>query len=273
MAFTSPKTFAVAEVLTSPDMNTYVRDNTRYLKGLDGATTFTAGIIITDGAGNYVRLPTLTTTQRDALTPVNGMIIYNSTLTQLQKYENAVWADFAYKGNLAAMLIASQATGDLLYASSATAWARLGIGAEGYFVKSVSGVPAWALTLTVFNAGDVLMKSADTERTTASLTYVKVKEILVNRTGTLRIKFDIAGGDAGSRCYGRIYRNGVAVGTERIVDGATYETFTQDIAGWAVADLAQVYYKFEDIGGGGGVKTRNFRIYADNAEWMTVNTD
>lgn len=36
-------------------------------------------------------VPRMTTTQRDALTPVNGMIIYNSTANQMQGYINSAW--------------------------------------------------------------------------------------------------------------------------------------------------------------------------------------
>ena len=38
-------------------------------------------------------LPRLTTTQRNALTAVNGMIIYNSTDNKFQGYENGGWAN------------------------------------------------------------------------------------------------------------------------------------------------------------------------------------
>lgn len=36
MAFTTPKTYVVGAVLPAADLNTYERDNIRYLKGLDG---------------------------------------------------------------------------------------------------------------------------------------------------------------------------------------------------------------------------------------------
>ena len=35
----------------------------------------------------------LTTTERDALTAANGMIIYNTTLNKFQGYENGAWAN------------------------------------------------------------------------------------------------------------------------------------------------------------------------------------
>lgn len=44
MAWTVPFTFTVGQILTAAQMNTYVRDNTRYLKGLDGAVIFDSQI-------------------------------------------------------------------------------------------------------------------------------------------------------------------------------------------------------------------------------------
>lgn len=48
-------------------------------------------ISILDGAGHYLELPSLTTTQRDALSPSNGMMIYNSTTNQIEAYQNGAW--------------------------------------------------------------------------------------------------------------------------------------------------------------------------------------
>lgn len=55
-----------------------------------GRDTF-ARVIVSDGAGHYVRLPRLTTTQRDALTAVEGMMIANSTTDTIQGYINSAW--------------------------------------------------------------------------------------------------------------------------------------------------------------------------------------
>lgn len=49
--------------------------------------------------------------------------------------------------NIDAHVLNSQATGDLIYASSASQLSRLGIGTATYFLKVVGGVPAWSNTL------------------------------------------------------------------------------------------------------------------------------
>ena len=40
-----------------------------------------------------LKLKSYTTTQRDALTAANGMVIYNSTDNKFQGYENGAWAN------------------------------------------------------------------------------------------------------------------------------------------------------------------------------------
>jgi hypothetical protein len=40
------------------------------------------------------QFPRMTTTERDAITPVNGMIIYNITTNRFERYENDVWESF-----------------------------------------------------------------------------------------------------------------------------------------------------------------------------------
>lgn len=48
-------------------------------------------LYIPDGASRYAKLPALTTAQRDALTAVTGMVLYNSTTAQVESYNGSSW--------------------------------------------------------------------------------------------------------------------------------------------------------------------------------------
>ena len=41
----------------------------------------------------FVQFGSLTTAERDALTAVNGMVIYNSSTNKFQGYENGAWVN------------------------------------------------------------------------------------------------------------------------------------------------------------------------------------
>lgn len=46
---------------------------------------------VANGAGQYLKLPSLTTAERDALTASAGMIVFNSTTSKLNVYTGAAW--------------------------------------------------------------------------------------------------------------------------------------------------------------------------------------
>jgi hypothetical protein len=52
-----------------------------------------------DGAGAYLRAPQLTSTERVALTPNDGMIVYDTTLGQLMQYSAGQWVGFGGGGS------------------------------------------------------------------------------------------------------------------------------------------------------------------------------
>lgn len=47
---------------------------------------------------------------------------------------------------------------------------------------------------------------------------------------------------SGTTAYGRIYRNGTPVGTQRSTKSTSDVTYTQDISGWQPGDDIQLYY-------------------------------
>jgi len=101
MAFTAPRTWVTGETPSASLFNTHIRDNLKYLKGIDGVVTIESGLIIdSTGGTQYLTVPSLTTTERDALTAVNGMGIYNETVHEFQVYANGAWMDTVHQPEL-----------------------------------------------------------------------------------------------------------------------------------------------------------------------------
>lgn len=69
-------------ITAEPDANLHVTGTSK----LDGAVEVA-------GTTGSLLLGRLTTAERDALTAVNGMIIYNSSVDKFQGYENGIWAN------------------------------------------------------------------------------------------------------------------------------------------------------------------------------------
>jgi hypothetical protein len=119
-------------------------------------------------------------------------------------------------------------------------------------------------------ASDTLRVSADTERSYMGETYAKLKEIVSNMTGTMRVSFDLKNSsDSGPPIRARIYVNGVAVGLERFSYSTTYTTYTEDIT-IRQGDLIQIYAQ--------GTSTQyaivqNFRVFYDVRNTPIVSID
>lgn len=201
-----------------------------------------------------------------------------------------------------ANLPAGSAAGDLAYATdreilyrwSGAAWVALpvasrggatgGMGAaadypEGSFYwdttvdvlyQQVGG--AWIAITTEASAIAVidsanLRNSNDAEKQTSSDVYVKLKECKLNNDlAACTIKFDVFSDEAagaGSWCYGRLYKNGVAFGDAGQRSDGDYQTKTESFAAanFVKNDLIQLWvraYSAAVI-----AKVRNFRFYYD----------
>lgn len=127
---------------------------------------------------------------------------------------------------------------------------------------------------TEIYATDDLRDSADTERISSVSAYTKKKEIQINeRGGTIRVKFDLkftTHGSGTDDCKGKIYVNGIAVGTEHSGNEGTYTTFTDDIT-VVTGDLVQLYIGKIDTTIG-DVSCRNFRLYYNKKFTITAGT-
>lgn len=124
----------------------------------------------------------------------------------------------------------------------------------------VAGVADGAITQNkiAYIVGDIVQASANTESGPHSdATYTKKKEIRVSREGAIRVSFDMKSNVGGLIAYGRIYINGIAVGTERTTTSTSYSTYTEDFSGINNGDLVQLYVKRQ---AGTGTWIRNFQV-------------
>lgn len=108
-------------------------------------------------------------------------------------------------------------------------------------------------------ASDELQLSSDAEATSTQSSYVKVKEIQVSVTGTIRVKFDIKDVPNTQYAYGKVYVNDSPVGVEHVDGDGVYSTYTDDISVTA-NDYVQLY-QHRDSNDGGQTSCRNFRLY------------
>lgn len=91
-------------------------------------------------------------------------------------------------------------------------------------------------------ASDVVRSSSGSAVTQTGTAYVKKKEIIASKTGTIRVGFTLQRTVGTGTVFGRVYINDIAVGTERSVASADMSMFFEDIAVKA-GDRVQIYAK------------------------------
>lgn len=142
-------------------------------------------------------------------------------------------------------------------------------GNGGKFLYTDGSSASWQSVAGTYTAdATAVIASAITERSTIAATYTKMKEITLDAGGSVSVSFDLK--VSNSTAYGKIYKNGSAVGTERTNNTATYATFTETISGLAAGDKLQIYIKNVPGGGGDTAYTRNFIVRGTRC---TINTD
>jgi hypothetical protein len=139
----------------------------------------------------------------------------------------------------------------------------------GNAILDVTGLGVVAVVPWV--VGDNYEQGANAQRGVNSTTAVKLKEIRLQRKGNLRISFNLWSGDASATAYAQIYRNGSAVGTLRSTTSMSAVGFTEDISGWSLNDLCQLYVWASSTTYGAFVN--NFQLHVGNATLATVILD
>jgi len=111
-----------------------------------------------------------------------------------------------------------------------------------------------------------LVHSNDTEITgITDDVYTKKKEIVCSVNGVIRVKFDYQQ-SGGITTYARIYKNGVAFGTEQSTSSLTYVTETEDLL-FEAGDTIELWMKRSTPSG--AMAVRNFRLYGIVVTEMT----
>ena len=98
-------------------------------------------------------------------------------------------------------------------------------------------------------AGNTVIASASTPRFFDSTTYKNYKEITVSTKGTYRVVMELGSPSYASTCYGRIYKNGTAYGTERFLDNDYQTQFAEDLV-FSAGDKVQFYGRYDEPNGG-----------------------
>jgi hypothetical protein len=144
-------------------MNTEVRDNLRYLKGLDGTVQMESGVEVT-GTAAYVLPSGITTTQRDALTGSAGMVVYNSSKGMHEGYGTA-WREVVE-------VLGTSAQGDVIIRTG-TGWDRLAAGPDDDVLTSqgAGANPAWEAIASKALKSDLVTRSSSGTTETDLSTY------------------------------------------------------------------------------------------------------
>lgn len=118
-----------------------------------------------------------------------------------------------------------------------------------------------ANTTRTMSASSTVQMAHDALASTASTSYVKVKTITINYglTGTFYVKFSLASSTSGVTVYGRLYKNGSALGSRRSTTDTNAVEFTEGpYTNISAGDKYEMYIGTSS--GAAPVKVTNFRI-------------
>lgn len=176
MAYSIVPTVATSDSWTASQHNTYIKDNF-------------AAVWVGTTAGDMDYYTSSTAKSRLAIGTSYQLLRSTGTAP--------AWVTFSTLTANAA-IVASQATGDIFYASSATALTRLAKGTTGYYLTAGASAPQWsALNLIAGrkggNATNWQVTGTTTYTPTAAYMYVGARDVTVTSgTGSVAITYPAA---------------------------------------------------------------------------------
>lgn len=139
--------------------------------------------------------------------------------------------------------------------------------------------PLRVTQVTDYSPGDVCIFPLGEPQTSSSGGYGTTWKLAPNASlkigkgGTLRIRFWLMCRDDTGTIYGRIYRNGSPVGTERSTKSKDKVVFTEDIGGWSPGDTVELWVK---LSSGSSVRSPSgsyIGIYVNKSDFVRESDD
>ena len=130
-------------------------------------------------------------------------------------------------------------------------------------------------TAIPITASDTIQYSSDNAQSSTSGTYVLLKELIMDDpyTGSWNISFDMRSNNdqQTTLAYGRIYKNNVAYGIERMTTSFEFVTFSQTFSAITInaGDKIQIYVKTDESPSYSS-RIMNFRIMFDPPTWFVA---
>ena len=106
-----------------------------------------------------------------------------------------------------------------------------------------------------------------------STNYTKITEIRIAIAGAIRTKFHLRRYDTTGTAYGRLYKNGAAVGTARSNTSSAGVWYEEDLSGFAAGDLLQLYTKQSSSSGQVCAKELSLSITAPLKNLTTLESE
>jgi len=110
-------------------------------------------------------------------------------------------------------------------------------------------------------AGAIELDNNAAEASHTGQVYTKKKETMIGRAGIYTVTFEMKSSCNDASAYGRVYKDGVAHGTERVSPSETYIEYSEDLA-FSRGDPAQLYTKVELVDTR-QVTIKNFKLKAN----------
>ncbi len=226
---------------------------------------------------NFAALKSAFSGTSEPSNPIGGMCWLDTTnhLYKLRNEANNAWLSIWDMANNKPILTNAKITElpaagawKLFYSNGSNAIIELALGAPGTILKSNGTAAAPSFVAESFTDGsvtgakllqptsagtEIYLARATTQRMVSKASeYTKFKETApLTRGGTVTVTFTLGTTDT-RMIYGKVYKNGLAIGAERLHSGTwtpSETTYSENFTGVAIGDVFQVYCKNTDTGG------------------------